>query len=320
MRLGPAEMNLHEISGGDSAAAVERMFRAAKARETEAPAARMNLIVSIGADGPLGPPPTAWPFAIDSRESFQRTVWSPQDGVALTSDDQTGVWNLMDLRERTGLLWIANPNLLPSWEYGAPLRHHFHWLALQNQASLVHAASFLSPGGGILLTGPGGSGKSTTTVAALAAGWKILGEDLCWVETGGPDIRVRGVYSSLKVTAQSRSSFAFVEEFVRSRDHEEFEKTLVYLDGGVAMTDEQMKGIFCLSGAFAPKTTIRPCSKAAAFQLLAPSTLFLMRTSALETVAVLRKLVDRLPAFHVTLGADPREAVDVLGRFAGALE
>ena len=75
--------------------------------------------------------------------------------------------------------------------------------------------------------------------------------------------------------------------------------------------------VFCLSGAFAPTTTIRQCSKAVAFQLLAPSTLFLMRTSSTETVAILRKLIDRLPAFHVTLGADPREAIDVLGQFAG---
>ncbi|MEX0405910.1 hypothetical protein ABGN05_09580 [Aquibium sp. LZ166] len=320
LRLGPVATRLHEISGGGNDL-VDRILRAAKAPEAGVPAARMTLIVSVGTDSPLGPPPATWPFSIDSRASFQRTVWSPQDGVALTSDEQTGVWNLMDLREHIGLLWIADPRLIPSWEYGAPLRHHLHWVALQSGASLVHAAAFLSPGGGILLSGPGGSGKSTTSVAALAAGWKILSEDLCWADASGAGITVRCTYSSLKVAAQSRSSFAFVDEIVRGHDHEEFEKTLVYLDGDVARTAaERMKGIFCLSGAFASKTTIRPCSKAVAFQLVAPSTLFLMRTSAMETVSVLRKLIDRLPVFHITLGADPREAIDVLGRFAGSLE
>jgi len=97
-------------------------------------------------------------------------------------------------------------------------------------STLAHAAAFDTPSGAIMLTGPGGSGKSTTTAAAIVHGWKIIGEDLCWVEFDEDRVFAHRLYNTLKITDEARSEFRFIDDLVESHDHEQFEKTVVYLD------------------------------------------------------------------------------------------
>ncbi len=62
------------------------------------------------------------------------------------------------------------------------------WLALlDNDATLVHAGSVVSPAGtGVLLTGAGGAGKTPTVLSlVLEHGWRHLGDDLTIVGDAG---------------------------------------------------------------------------------------------------------------------------------------
>lgn len=319
--LGPCAANLRVWQSRDAPDPAGRLLRACISHDKGSkPVAGIDLHICVGPETPIGLPPPDWPFPIDDRNSFQRVFWNPAGHHALTSDEQSGVWNLMDPKAGLGLIWIRDLKSLPGWEYSSPLRHHFHWSALMNGSTLVHAAAFDTPSGAIMLTGPGGSGKSTTTAAAIVHGWTIIGEDLCWVECDQDKVFAHRLYNTLKITNETRSQFRFIDDLVESHDHEQFEKTIVYLDETLLARERgELRAIFCLSGAFGSKTIIAPCSKGLAFRLIAPSTLFLMRTASVETTARLRALVDRLPTFHVTLGADPMEVVAALARFAGEL-
>jgi glycosyltransferase involved in cell wall biosynthesis len=55
-------------------------------------------------------------------------------------------------------------------------------LALRARLTLVHGASFLLPGGVVLLCGEPWSGKSTFALRALETGIPVLGDDLTWID------------------------------------------------------------------------------------------------------------------------------------------
>jgi len=118
VRLGPVGVDLHVAGAAPEDAGIASLLRALPL-DGPLPDADFRLDLAFG-DGPLGAPPAEWPFAIDSRDSFQRVHWSPDDGLALASDETHGIWSLIDFRASRGLLWVADRNRLPQWEHAAP--------------------------------------------------------------------------------------------------------------------------------------------------------------------------------------------------------
>ena len=308
LHCGPFSLDLSSL--GEAGPVLQKMMRAFALRQEGGSADLASWhLTYLSEDSPLGPPPKDWPFAVMDRDSFQRVHWQlPQ---IMTADETVGLWNLADVIKRRSLTWVAQESSLPSWEFAAPFRHHLHWLALQQEALLVHAASWAVDEIAVLLTGPGGSGKSTSSVAAVAMGREFYAEDLTWVDLSKEFVHVHALYNTVKVTADAQQRFGLVREFVDAHPHEEFDKTLVWLNQ-VAPPARPLQALYCLSGEFAAHTQIKSCSKGLAFRLLAPSTLFLMRTAQAQTLQSLRQLIDRLPCYHVTLGSDPCEVVQAI--------
>ena len=76
----------------------------------------------------------------------------------------------------------------------------FGWVETQLVASFVipfllagaktlvlHAAAACRNGGAVLIAGPGGTGKSSSLVGLVEAGWAPLSEDVCVVDLSGPE-------------------------------------------------------------------------------------------------------------------------------------
>jgi hypothetical protein len=80
-----------------------------------------------------------------------------------------------------------------------------------------------------------------------------------------------------------------------------------------------IRALICLSGSFAEQTVLKPCSKSMAYRLLAPSTVFLMRTAIAETSGRLKELVEMLPTFELTPSTDPAATVRALFEMARTL-
>lgn len=308
-RLGPVEFTVH-LFGDLDEAQFDHLVRYCEPSTWEPARARQTLYVAVGAGSPIGCPPPDWPFPIDDPASFHRTHWAPDEGVALTSDEQAGVWNLMDFRTRTSALWIRSLGELPEWEHAAPLRHSFHWAAHAVGDVVAHAAVWSDGETQLLVTGPGGSGKSTLSVAALNNGLTLVSEDLCWIELGADRMRGRRLYRSAKITEGSKARFPFIADLLGRSGVEPFEKSVIALPClTVAEPHASISAVFCLSGKFADQDEIQPCGPALAYRLLAPSTLFLLRTAIPETAGRLKRLVEGPPLYQVVPGADPRATV-----------
>ena len=85
------------------------------------------------------------------------------------------IFSGLDLQENLGLYWVQDASTLPYYEIGSPLRTLLHWWTDQGDYQFVHAGAVGLESGGVLLVGKGGSGKSTTALAALDAGMLYAG-------------------------------------------------------------------------------------------------------------------------------------------------
>jgi hypothetical protein len=88
-----------------------------------------------------------------------------------------GCWQFFDRRSRCGVQLLHSPTSMPPWDGGAPLRNFLHWHLISKSCGLLHAGSLGLDGQGILLAGPGGSGKSGTVLAGLLHGLQSVGDD-----------------------------------------------------------------------------------------------------------------------------------------------
>ena len=105
----------------------------------------------------------------------------------------------------TCVVMIAGVEKLPSWTLAAPLRSPLAMILETHGVYLVHGAVVGYSDGAALITGYGGSGKSTTTMSCHKAGMPILGDDYVALRPScEPDqpSTVHNVFSSLKLVPQ----------------------------------------------------------------------------------------------------------------------
>lgn len=132
------------------------------------------------------------------------------DGEVLGSFDiENSMLNLFDRTSNRGLFWVQSLSELPEWEFGAPFRRIFEWALIDRGIQVIHCAAVGIESQAVLLCGPGGSGKSTTTALCLANGFQTTGDDYCAISVSAPHM-VYGIYGLLKLVPGSLGTEDFV--------------------------------------------------------------------------------------------------------------
>jgi len=148
-----------------------------------------------------------------------------------TFDIENSILNLFDRSSNQGLFWIQSLNELPEWEFGAPLRKIFEWALLDRGLQVIHSAAIGFGNQGVLLCGPGGSGKSTTTALCLNSDFVTTGDDYCAITVSSPHT-VYGIYGLLKlvpgsVGAKNIAGLSWVNERSDGKVHYKIEQKMV---------------------------------------------------------------------------------------------
>ncbi len=138
----------------------------------------------------------------------------------------TNILSFWDRQTSVALYWMEDAAALPYWELGSPLQTILNWWASDLGLQYVHAAAVGNADGALLLTGPGGSGKSTTALVCLEAGMGYLGDDYCLVS----EREVFSLYATAKLVGEADFQrfpelLGCVENADRPADH----KALLYL-------------------------------------------------------------------------------------------
>lgn len=111
--------------------------------------------------------------------------------------ENKGYWQFFDRKSRTAVVLIRNHTDLPRWDISAPLRLPLQWLLGQERMRMTHAAVVGIENKGVIVFGKGGSGKSGTTLAALAAGMSTVGDDYVALGFGASPF-ARPLYNHVK--------------------------------------------------------------------------------------------------------------------------
>ena len=127
-------------------------------------------------------PPVSW--RLDDLDRVGRV--RPLCGARFTTvhEPETGQFWMLDRQTRTAVAWMNDLDAVPLWDCIHPLRRLLHTWARGFGADLVHAGAVGIDGDGVLVVGPGGTGKSTTVLAAMQAGLSAVGDDYVLVDGG----------------------------------------------------------------------------------------------------------------------------------------
>lgn len=214
----------------------------------------------------------------------------PVRAVAAADGSALMLW---DEERRLACCWFDGLQGVRPWDRGAPLRTALHYALAGPRRRLVHGAVVGHQGRGVLLAGPGGSGKSTTTLACWEAGLQIVGDDYSAVEVQAGGCRAWNLYSTIKVGERGPGG----------RDER---RTLVI---GVDLPGETTE-VLDLVAVLVPEvrggadSSLEPVGPALALRALAPSTLLQAPVEARPDLGPLSDVARDLPAYRLLLGAD----------------
>tara|TARA_R110000823_G_scaffold130015_12_gene257901 strand:+ start:11592 stop:12659 length:1068 start_codon:yes stop_codon:yes gene_type:complete len=234
--------------------------------------------------------------------------------VRVTLQPGSAVLTLYHPSSATALMWIADARDCPYWEAAAPLRGLLHWWCAAHGLQLVHAAAIGTADGALLLTGKGGSGKSTTALSALVGGLRYLGDDYVVCENGAAGPAVHSLYNTAKVGSDSLAMLPSLTASGTLSPGEGQDKAVLYTACGYRA---QLSPTLPLRAILVPRITggapaLLPLTAGAAFLALAPTTLFQLPGAGRATTAFLRELVTSLPCYQLALGPDMQALVALL--------
>ncbi|MEO7997032.1 MAG: hypothetical protein ABI852_06280 [Gemmatimonadaceae bacterium] len=249
-----------------------------------------------------------------------------QTGETIASDDGRYVYfgrpQLQTVLDRVGATItgsVGSAARLTLYDVGRPLHselllwHHDHNLLP------VHAGFVSRDGDGVLLAGPGGSGKSTTSVMCHLAGFSYLADDYVAVEwRADGTVHGHSIYNSTHIDPQHLQRFpAAITSGAVSGTLTREDKSLVVLSqigAGNFSGEARIRVLGLPRVANKPHTTVRRATKVEALLRLAPSSLFLMPYAGMSRTgfARLNDLVNEIPAYWLELGEDLEEIPTVV--------
>lgn len=234
-----------------------------------------------------------------------------------------------DLVTRRAVVWAREAERLPVYERAAPLLGVLPWLLAPTLATpeprlVVHGGAVGHASGALLLAGRGGSGKSTTALAAWCAGFDYLADDYALLHETPAGPQVRSLYGSAKV---DEPMLARLPELIRwgapvPGAFDGPKRLLLAGTGTPAVAAARPLRALVLPRVApdaAPVARLEPASAGEALRALAPSTLFQLRDSSPETTRCLARLAGTLPAFRLHLGTELDSVTAALRDLLGSL-
>jgi hypothetical protein len=240
--------------------------------------------------------------------------------VAAFYDPLPGLLSLLDHDRKCGFLWKRDVEQLPYFETCAPARVLLHaWLRAQD-LQMVHGAAIGTDAGGVLLVGPGGSGKSTSALACLDSGLNYLSDDYCIVGREGSGFRAYSLYGAAKLVDESDlRRFPQLAGAVFNPQRAAGDKAALFIN---EQRPEKLIDTFPLKAIMVPAVTgsrhtaVEPCTPSQALEALAPSTMSQMPGSGAADLAFMAQMVRVLPCYRLCAGTDlsgiPRAILELL--------
>jgi hypothetical protein len=274
----------------------------------EPPNARPDLTVCLWDTASTGVRPPSSPWGAEAYTPRGEIRADSNSGV-LTAFS-LGAYTLCALDPTAGVaaFWVNSADRLPSNEVTTPLRTLLSWWAARDGGQLAHGAAVGVEDEGVLITGQGGSGKSTTALACLDDGMRYAGDDyvLLRPEDEGPS--VYSLYSTAKLIpghlADTHLGLASKAVPFEVADQDKRVVLLGRTHRALLAQRLSLRAILVPQISSAGTTALHPASAVDVLKALAPSTVFQLPGAGGETLGVLGEIVRRVPGYRLELGPD----------------
>jgi hypothetical protein len=234
-------------------------------------------------------------------EPLREAVDAPDTG-AITSTDDTITYrhphsvSVLDRRTNRIRARVRNADGVAPWHRAKPLQVPLSIFFADRGVDFVHAGLISLHGTGALITGMGGSGKSTLTLASLLEGLDLLGDD-CVAVRGTEGFSIYGSASVERDHLERFPQFA--------PDANLGGKTVLPL---AELFPERMAAKTTIRAIVLPRVThgehvtIAPATAKEALLALAPSSILKRAVPAAAALARMTRLVREVPAFRLEMG------------------
>ncbi len=267
--------------------------------------------------GELREPETAWPSPPGVLASSAASRYIRYDCPAWVT------W--LDRGARRIIGWRSSADRVSMHERTRPLPFLLPVWYTDHRIETVHAGLVARDGRGILFCGSGGAGKSTCSLACLAAGFDFLSDDHVGLEERADGTLVgHSMFASTRVEPDHLLRFVpLAPHAVRSRDPVDTKSLLfpaeIFPERVIPFAPIRAIALPTITGN--PSPTVRRATRAEALRAMAPSSLIQMPFgNTKRRFAVLARLAEQVPAFWLELGPDldeiPRQAESLLSSIA----
>jgi hypothetical protein len=219
-----------------------------------------------------------------------------------------------DRDRRHAWVCVADQSSVPAWFERAPFRTILRWWA--DDAGLVpmHASAFARNGEGIVLAGASGSGKSTTGLTCMAAGWDFIADDFCMITTG-PEPMVHPVYSLAKLEPDALDRLPSLARYVVDPTSEQ----LVVNPATRIAHGARLRALLLGRVTSRPSTSVTPVDTNTAFRTLVEGSVLEGLGAGTRTLGELAALLRTVTCARIDLGSDPEGIVDMMQTVLGGL-
>lgn len=254
-----------------------------------------------------------WDTEIFSTKAFVEAM--AQENLRGIYDPDYDLWQFYDHEAKRGLYILRSPDAIPPWEPSFPLRNFIHWSCEGTSQGLLHAGTAGMDGEGVLIAGPGGSGKSGTTLAAILSGMDSVGDDYVMTSLKNDSVEVCPVISKMKQDSKGLARLGLTSDnalFDGPNWQNKYSFDFTTLGQGTRASLLRIKAIVLPRISHSDKTTFSKASGMQAMLKLSPSSLYQLAGDWKRTMQFSGNVCRSLPAFHMDLGTEADEIADSL--------
>jgi hypothetical protein len=225
--------------------------------------------------------------------------------------------HMIDLKQDQAVYWVPDSGNIPYYHTIRPLRTIINWWLNQHQHFIVHAAAVGLPEGGVLITGKGGAGKSTTALACVGAGIQYAGDENV-VISSSPEPYLHNLYCSGTLDADDIDRILAIKPYLSNASKLAYQKA-IYLfhddDQKILSKGFPIKAILIPEVSGKVDTTIQARSVSQSLIALAPETLFQLPGAGAEHFQAMVSLIKQVPCYTLELGSQIVQIPNVIETF-----
>jgi hypothetical protein len=217
-----------------------------------------------------------------------------------------GVYSMLDLEGNRAVFWAHRAAQIPPYARAAALRSILHAWMRARGLIFLHGAAVATEGGGVLLAGRGGCGKSTTALLCAQAGWRYLGDDYCLACAGNVP-RAFSLYNSAKLSPDQKARFSRWAASPHAVEDPQSGKLVVFLafEPEVRTAPEAALCAIVLPRiGGGTRTILSDAGPVEAWKAMGPSTVLQLPGADGRDLAALGGLARSAPCFTLQLGSD----------------